>query len=65
MQVCQVFDEINKTCSLSASVIDKRSPSTIYVKHDWTIFFLVDRDLTFVIKDKLISHVRAEVTFFI
>ena len=25
---------------------------TFYVKHDWAIFFLVDRDLTFVIKDK-------------
>ena len=26
MQVCQVFDEIKKTCSLSASVIDERTP---------------------------------------
>ena len=26
MQVGQVFDEINKTCSLSTSVIDKRAP---------------------------------------
>ena len=26
MQVCQVFDEINKTFSPSTSVIDKRAP---------------------------------------
>ena len=50
---------------LSVCVRDwQEGPSTIYVKHDWTIFFLVDCDLTFVIKDKLIFHVRAEVIFF-
>ena len=37
MQVCQVFDEINKTCPLSASVIDKRTP--ILVEHAWASFF--------------------------
>ena len=47
MQVCQVFDKINLTCSLSASVIDKRVPYTFYAKHAWAIFSLVDRDLIF------------------
>ena len=47
MQVCQVFNKINLTCSLSASVIDKRVPYTFYAKHAWAIFFLVDRDLIF------------------
>ena len=47
IQVCQVFDKINLTCSLSASVIDKRVPYTFYAKHAWAIFFLVDRDLIF------------------
>ena len=47
MQVCQVFNKINLTCSLSASVIDKRVPYTFYAKHARAIFFLVDRDLIF------------------
>ena len=47
MQVCQVFNKINLTCSLSASVIDKRVPYTFYAKHAWVIFFLEDRDLIF------------------
>ena len=42
-----MFDKINLTCSLSASVIDKRVPYTFYAKHPWAIFFLVDRDLIF------------------
>ena len=47
IQVCQVFDKINLTCSLSTSVIDKRVPYTFCAKHPWAIFFLVDRDLIF------------------
>ena len=47
IQVCQVFDKINLTCSLSTSVIDKRVPYTFCAKHPWAMFFLVDRDLIF------------------
>ena len=42
-----MFNKINLTCSLSASVIDKRVPYTFYAKHARAIFFLVDRDFIF------------------
>ena len=42
-----MFDKIYLTCSLSASMIDKRVPYTFYAKHARAIFFLVDRDLIF------------------
>ena len=47
MQVCQVFDEINKTCSLSTSVINKRAPILFTRSMLGRVFFLVDRDLNF------------------
>ena len=70
MQVGQVFDEINKTYSLSTSVIDKRAPSFLREAclgeffSSWIVIWIFPYSWIVITDNKIFPYSR-EVFFFI
>ena len=71
MQVCLVFGEVNKTCSLSSSVIDKRAPvlftwsmlgRVFFPRGSWSEFFLIRESWLQIIR---FFHVRVKYFFYL